>query len=574
MSDISTGILQAIDLIVTLDPEVMQIAALSLFISLSATIIAAVISIPLGGLIHFHEFRGKRVVIILIQTLYSVPTVVVGLMLYLLLSRSGPLGIFGLLFTPEGMIVGQTVLVIPITTGLVITALGGVDRNISDTLISLGATGFQTMIQVVKEARLAILSAVVLGFRSCDFRSRCGDDDRRKYQGCDTRTHYCNRVADRYRRFPVLNRSRHHPAPDNSWCCYYPECHHIRPIGRVPADHGGCTTGIIDLSGLSRRAGSKTILESVNLEIQRGEIFAFIGPSGSGKTTVLRLIDLLDMPTAGTITVDGTDTAASNAVRLSIRRRMAMVFQKPAVLNTTVAGNVAFGLKFREVEKSEIESRVHEALDIVGLLHLADRKAVTLSGGEMQRVAIARALVTRPEVLLLDEPTANLDPVNTDLIEKLILAIHKKFQTTIILSTHDMIQGQRLADRMGVIINGRIAQVGSIHDIFYRPQGRDIARFVGIDTILNGVVESNEEGLAKILVGKTVFEVITPCKPGTRVALFIRPEEVTIALKDGDLPKTSVRNQMTRNYHEDGAIWTICPYYYRLRFAPDSTGDP
>ena len=117
MSDISTGILQAIDLIVTLDPEVMQIAALSLFISLSATIIAAVISIPLGGLIHFHEFRGKRIVIILIQTLYSVPTVVVGLMLYLLLSRSGPLGIFGLLFTPEGMIVGQTVLVIPITTG-------------------------------------------------------------------------------------------------------------------------------------------------------------------------------------------------------------------------------------------------------------------------------------------------------------------------------------------------------------------------------------------------------------------------------------------------------------------------
>ncbi len=164
MSDITTGILQAIDLIVTLDPEVMQIAALSLFISLSATIIAAIISIPLGGLIHFHEFRGKRVVIILIQTLYSVPTVVVGLMLYLLLSRSGPLGIFGLLFTPEGMIVGQTVLVIPITTGLVISALGGVDRNISDTLVSLGATGFQTMIQVVKEARLAILSAIVLGF--------------------------------------------------------------------------------------------------------------------------------------------------------------------------------------------------------------------------------------------------------------------------------------------------------------------------------------------------------------------------------------------------------------------------
>ncbi len=164
MSEIVSGFFQAINLIVTLNPEVMQIAALSLFISLAATIIAATIAIPLGGLIHFHEFRGKRMLIVLIQTLYSVPTVVVGLVLYLLLSRSGPLGIFGLLFTPEGMIVGQTVLIIPILTGLVIASLGGVDRNISDTLISLGATSFQTIVQIVKEARLAILSAVVLGF--------------------------------------------------------------------------------------------------------------------------------------------------------------------------------------------------------------------------------------------------------------------------------------------------------------------------------------------------------------------------------------------------------------------------
>jgi len=311
---------------------------------------------------------------------------------------------------------------------------------------------------------------------------------------------------------------------------------------------------MIRIAGLSRRAGGKTILDSVDLEIQRGEIFTFIGPSGSGKTTLLRLIDLLDMPTTGTIIFDGTDTAASNAVRLSIRRRMAMVFQKPAVLNTTVAGNVAFGLKFRGIEKSEINSRVPEALEIVGLLHLADRKAITLSGGEMQRVAIARALVTRPEVLLLDEPTANLDPVNTDLIEKLILSIHRKFHTTIILSTHDMIQGQRLADRIGVIMDGRIAQVGSLHDIFYRPHCRDIARFVGIDTILKGVVQSNEDGHARVSVSDAVLEVITPCKPGTQVSLFIRPEEVTIATKDGDLPKTSVRNQL------EGTITKMVPF--------------
>jgi len=142
----------------------MEIAALSLFVSLSATFIAALISIPLGGLIHFQEFYGKRAVIIVIQTLYSVPTVVVGLLLYLMISRSGPLGFLGLLFTPEGMILGQTILIIPIITGLVISALSGVDKSISDTLVALGATGFQKILQIVIEARFAILSAVVLGF--------------------------------------------------------------------------------------------------------------------------------------------------------------------------------------------------------------------------------------------------------------------------------------------------------------------------------------------------------------------------------------------------------------------------
>ena len=156
--------MQAVDLIVTLNPDVMEIAALSLYISLSATVIAALISIPVGGLIHFHDFYGKRALIVIIQTLYSVPTVVVGLLLYLMISRSGPLGFFGLLFTPEGMILGQTLLIIPIVIGLVISALSGVDKSISDTLVALGATGFQKILEIVKEARFAIMGAVVLGF--------------------------------------------------------------------------------------------------------------------------------------------------------------------------------------------------------------------------------------------------------------------------------------------------------------------------------------------------------------------------------------------------------------------------
>ncbi len=164
LSEIIAGVAQAVNLIVTLNPEVMQIAVLSIYISLTSTIIASCIAIPAGGFIHFYNFPGKKVLIALIQTLYSLPTVVVGLVIYLMISRSGPLGFFGLLFTPEGMILGQTVLIIPIMTGLVIAALSGVGQEIHDTLVSLGATSFQSIIQIVKEARIAILSAVILGF--------------------------------------------------------------------------------------------------------------------------------------------------------------------------------------------------------------------------------------------------------------------------------------------------------------------------------------------------------------------------------------------------------------------------
>ncbi|MFA4826541.1 MAG: ABC transporter ATP-binding protein [Methanoregula sp.] len=300
---------------------------------------------------------------------------------------------------------------------------------------------------------------------------------------------------------------------------------------------------MIRISGLARQAGERNILEDINLEIRRGEIFTLIGPSGSGKTTLLRLIDLLDLPTAGTIFFDGQDTAGTEQVRLAIRRRMSMVFQKPAVLNTTVAENVAFGLKFRGADPAQVPDRVRSALELVGLLGFEERRAVTLSGGEMQRVAIARAMVTEPEVLLLDEPTANLDPVSTELIEDLLIRINSRMHTTILFSTHDMIQGQRLAHRMGVIMHGRLAQVGTLHDIFYKPYGREVARFVGVDTILKGVVQTNERGLALVAIGNASFEVVAPCPPGKTITLYIRPEEVSISIPDG-AKKTSVRNQL------------------------------
>ncbi|WP_440955533.1 ABC transporter permease [Methanosarcina sp. Mfa9] len=164
MNEIIQAILQAIELIVELDPELIRITKLSLYISLTATLIASLISIPIGGMIYYYEFRGKRTLINLIQTLYSIPTVIIGLFLFLLISQQGPFGFLNLLFTPTGMIIGQTLLILPILIGFTITALVGVSIQIRELAISLGASTYQTIITIIKEARYAIMSAIILGF--------------------------------------------------------------------------------------------------------------------------------------------------------------------------------------------------------------------------------------------------------------------------------------------------------------------------------------------------------------------------------------------------------------------------
>ena len=164
MDEISAGFIRALQLIVTLDPQVVEITARSLSISLTSVFIASLIDIPIGGIIQFHNFRGKRALINLIQTFYSLPTVTVGLLVFLLLSRSGPIGSLGLLFSPGGMIIGQTILITPIMIGLTVSALGGVSVQIRETAVSLGATDFQVIFTIMKEAKAAVIAAILLGF--------------------------------------------------------------------------------------------------------------------------------------------------------------------------------------------------------------------------------------------------------------------------------------------------------------------------------------------------------------------------------------------------------------------------
>ncbi len=167
---------------------------------------------------------------------------------------------------------------------------------------------------------------------------------------------------------------------------------------------------MLEVKGLHHRYGKAEILKNIDLGIERGEVFVTIGPTGSGKTTLLRLVGLLEKPTSGNIYFDGHVVNNSERQRLEIRRRLAMVSQKPAVFNASVFDNVAYGLRIRKENGASLRHKVMNVLETVGLSGYETRDARTLSGGETQRVALARAMVIEPELLLLDEPTANLDP--------------------------------------------------------------------------------------------------------------------------------------------------------------------
>jgi len=284
---------------------------------------------------------------------------------------------------------------------------------------------------------------------------------------------------------------------------------------------------MIKIHNVTKEFDANSVLTGVNETIREGEIFTIIGPSGQGKTTLLRILGLLEKPTSGEILLeDRIITSISH--NDPVRRRIGMVFQNPVSFKDSVYNNIAIGLRFRGYDKREIQKKVIQKLDEIGLSGYEDRKATTLSGGEKQRVALARVMVTGPDVLILDEPTANLDPVSMEVIEDLIRYYNRECNTTIILSTHDMIQGQRLADRVAVMMNGRFVQSGTIYDIFTRPCSVDVAKFVGIGNILSGKVIRKEEGMLTILSHGTEISAIGDIPIGTQVRLAIRPEEIML----------------------------------------------
>ena len=254
-------------------------------------------------------------------------------------------------------------------------------------------------------------------------------------------------------------------------------------------------------------SGRVTAVDSVNLSIQKGEIFGIIGYSGAGKSTLIRMLNLLERPTEGTVTIDGKDLTqiSSKELRLA-RQQIGMVFQHFNLLwSRTVFENIAFSLEIAGVNKDEIKPRVLELIQLVGLSGKEDNYPSQLSGGQKQRVGIARALANNPKVLLCDEATSALDPQTTDEILDLLVQINKKYNLTIVLITHEMHVIQKICHHVAIMESGRIVEQGDVLTVFSNPQHPVTERFVKQVASEDDSLETVEHRIKKFPEGKIVL---------------------------------------------------------------------
>ncbi|KAA2237554.1 ABC transporter ATP-binding protein [Salinarimonas soli] len=242
----------------------------------------------------------------------------------------------------------------------------------------------------------------------------------------------------------------------------------------------------VRVEGVNLSYGTNHVLKDVNLEIRPGEFFAFLGPSGCGKTTLLRLIAGFNQADTGSVIVGGEDISGLPPWK----RDVGMVFQSYALWpHMTVRRNVAFGLEERKLPRQEIEARVERALDLVGLRHLAERRPSQLSGGQQQRVAVARTVAVEPKVLLLDEPLSNLDAKMRVQVRRELRDLQQRLGITTIFVTHDQEEANTICDRIAVMSDGVVQQVGTPMELYERPANLFVANFLGTANILEGRIQ-------------------------------------------------------------------------------------
>jgi putrescine transport system ATP-binding protein len=306
----------------------------------------------------------------------------------------------------------------------------------------------------------------------------------------------------------------------------------------------------IVIEGVSKTyGGGFTAVDSVSLSIYKGEMFALVGASGCGKTTLLRMLAGFADPTAGQITIDGI---AMTGVPPH-ERPVNMMFQSYALFpHMTVERNVAYGLKRLDLDRSTRKQRVQDALDMVQLAHLAQRKPHQLSGGQRQRVALARALIRRPKVLLLDEPLSALDKKLREKTQFELMDLQYQVGITFVVVTHDQDEAMALATRIAVMDRGKVLQVGTPSEIYEFPQTRYVADFVGTTNLFEGTVAACEPGLITVSCPETGCELcvddVGRFTPGQRVWIALRPEKIRLSKQ----PNSAARlNQLK------GVVWEL-----------------
>src|SRR6266853_2375092 len=288
----------------------------------------------------------------------------------------------------------------------------------------------------------------------------------------------------------------------------------------------------VRIQGLSKRYGDVAAVEGLDLRVEPGELVALLGPSGCGKTTTLRLVAGFLKPEAGEIWVGERCLSSPASVVPPERRRMAMIFQSYALWpHMTVNQNVSYGLRFTGTAKADRERRVNDILKAVQLEDYGARYPGELSGGQQQRVAVARALVVKPEILLLDEPLSNLDASLREEMRFEIRRLHEQFAITTLYVTHDQAEAMVISDRVAVLQEGRVAQIGTAEELFQRPRTRFVAEFIGRTNLIDGVAEGAGSVTRGTLRLRVAAESLAPRAP---VVVSIRPHQITLGAPGRD----------------------------------------
>ncbi len=292
---------------------------------------------------------------------------------------------------------------------------------------------------------------------------------------------------------------------------------------------------ILRFEGIGKRYDGKTVLDIDSLKVEKGSVHALVGPNGSGKTTLLEIAALINEPSSGTVFVRGKDATSSGAARRKLRREVTLVDQNPYLFDTTVQRNIAFGLKARGLSGAEIRSRVGAALENVGLASLASRRAPGLSAGEAQRIALARAMALRPSLLLLDEPTANVDAFHVQILENLIREAVDREGTTVMFATHSLTQSYRLAGTIHHLVEGRVSSAPPENHFF-------------------GIAEDHE-GESCLRLAPEVLVVLPEARSG-RVHFSVPPEAIFLSreAKEPAVRQNSYRGRVVGISEDRGRI--------------------